>query len=93
AADTDLADMAALVKRIVQAHGSQSVGFAELISAAQEGGLFARVLPDQGEPDRSQRSAFSRMLTRYHKCTFENTRFFIDGKGHQRRYRVEITQF
>ena len=93
AADTDLADMAALVKRIVQAHGSQSVGFVELISAAQEGGLFARVLADQGEPDRSQRSAFSRMLVRYHKCTFENARFFVEGKGHQRRFRVEITQF
>lgn len=92
AADTDLADMGALVKRITQTHGSQSVGFAELVAAAQEGGLFTRVLPDQGEPDRSQRSAFSRMLTRYNRCRFENARFFVDGKGHQRRFRIEFSQ-
>jgi hypothetical protein len=92
AGDTDLADMAALVQRIAQDHGGEPVGFTELVATAQAGGLFQRVLPDEGEPDRAQRSAFSRLLARYDRTRFAAGQFHIDGKGHQRRFRVEPAQ-
>ena len=69
------------------------VEFTELVASAQAGGLFGRVLPEEGEPDRAQRSAFSRMLTRYHRTRFAAGQFHVDGKGHQRRFRVEQVEF
>lgn len=93
AADTDLADMRALVERIGKGQHQRSVDFAQLVAEAQEAGLFTRLLPEEGEPDRSARSALSKVLTRFHKCTLGTYQFAVDGKGHQRRFRIERIDF
>jgi hypothetical protein len=93
AADTDLADMRALVERVANGQHRRSVDFAQLVAVAQEAGLFTRLLPEEGEPDRSVRSAFSKLLSRYHKCSLGNLQFNVDGKGHQRRFRIEQIGF
>ncbi len=87
AADTDLADMRALVERM--AEGGQSLTFTEVVGLAQEAGLFVHFIPDEGDLDRSARTAFSKLLRRYERCVLGQWRFHAQGNGHTRRFRVQ----
>ena len=51
--------------------------------------MFPRLIPEEGEPDRSARSAFSKILGRYDGCIVGQHRFAIEGKGHRRRFLLQ----
>jgi len=86
AADTDANDMRSLVGLVAQGEAFKTSSFADLVNTAQSAGLFLRLIPEEGEPDRSGRTAFSRILGRYNGCVVGRHRFVIEGKGHSRRF-------
>jgi hypothetical protein len=73
---------------IIQGTTGCSVEFSDLVNFAREGGLFPRLIPEEGDLDRASRSAFSKLLARYDQCAIGSCRFAINGKGHNRRFYV-----
>jgi len=81
------------MRTLVSALGAQGTGvkFAELVELAREHGLFETCIgrAEDGKIDRPERTAFSRLLTRYDRRLVLGLRFLVEGKGRARRYRVE----
>jgi hypothetical protein len=86
AADTDGADMRELVKLL----GTTPVKFDDLVETAQGHGLFERLIGNSGDDLKPpQKSAFGKLLRRYDRRIFGDTkRFVVEGKGHSRRFYV-----
>lgn len=89
AADTDLSDMLTLVQGLGGVESARTLTFTDLIAHAQERGLFTRLIPEEGDLERSSRSALSKLLTRFDRCALGGWRFSIQGSGRNRRFRVE----
>jgi hypothetical protein len=86
-ADPDGQDMRLLVNAM--ALKPKPLAFAELVKLSQDEGLFEGIVGTSPEIDRSAKAAFGCLLGRYDRRVVSNWRFLSDGKGHQRRYRVE----
>jgi len=88
----DLEDMMELVKLIRQTNANRPIDFEKLAGIAAEHGLFERVTDGNSANtmDRSDKAKFGRLLKGYDARTFGDDRltFYIDGKGHSRRFRV-----
>lgn len=91
AADVSGADMRSLVAAIVGDDDTllRAVRFDELVEIAQGNGLFENIIPENGELDNRQRSTLGKLLRTYNGRFIGNCRFHIDGKGHNRKFRVE----
>jgi hypothetical protein len=64
---------------------------AELAELCRKVGVFTTCVGNsESEMLRSHRSSFGRMLARYNKRLVGSLRFVSEGKGHQRRYVVEV---
>jgi Bifunctional DNA primase/polymerase, N-terminal len=88
-ADPDAEDMRTLVSALA-AQGT-GVKFAGLVELARDHGLFETIIgrTEDGKLDRPERTAFSRVLTRYDRRQVLDFRFLVEGEGKKRRYRVE----
>jgi hypothetical protein len=85
--DADAADMRSLVAamEIVRKYANR-----ELMDLARREELFPGLVGrSDDEMTASQRSAWGRMLSRYHDRAVGEHRFFSDGKGHSRRFWAE----
>jgi hypothetical protein len=87
--DTDGQDMRKLAAHIIDGCVLKSVDFEELVTVCQTHGLFERVLGTEGDLDRKQKSAFSKLLKRYDRRIIHDCRFTLEGEGHGRRYKFE----
>jgi hypothetical protein len=88
AADLDGADMHELVKLISECE-AESLTFDELVSLSRDHGLFERIIGnDDVALKPAERSKLGKLLKRYDRRLFAQGRFFIDGKGRHRKYRV-----
>jgi hypothetical protein len=87
AADTDSTDMRQLVRLLAS---GEEVRFDDIVSKAREYGLFERFVGSDTDPlTPSMKSAFGKLLRRYHLRRFDgNNVFDVEGSGHSRRFRV-----
>jgi hypothetical protein len=90
AADQDGADMRALVKAIANGSQLKAVQFEEVVDVARAGGLFDWIIPPDGDLEIKAKSAFGKLLARYDRRLVNGYRFTLEGKGHSRRFKVEI---
>jgi putative DNA primase/helicase len=89
-ADEDGADMQTLVAAMARSKGRVFKG-EDLIRICREQGVFVGLvgLGVAAEMTKAQNSAFGYMLKRYDNRAVGGHKFIIDGKSHQRRFRVE----
>jgi hypothetical protein len=86
-ADEDGAAMRTLVEAMTP---GQPYGFKEIAKLAYDANVFSGLVGNSpAMMDSAQRSAFGYVLRRYHNRKVRNSTFFIDGKGHAKRYRIE----
>jgi hypothetical protein len=87
-ADPDSEDMRKLASEM--ANDPSEWTFGRIVQAARDNGLFERIIgTDDRDLDRPQKSALAKLLGRYDHRLIRNHRFFVEGKGKTRRYRVE----
>lgn len=92
AADQDGADMRALVKAIADGAVLKVVEFDEVVAAARSGGLFEWCVPPEGELDTKSKATLGKLLKSYDRRLIGGFRFALEGKGHARRFKVEVHQ-
>lgn len=93
AADQDGNDMRSLVKAIADGAKLRSVEFADIVNIARKDGLFEWLVPDNDEPlDAKAKATLANMLKGYDRRLVGGYRFTLEGKGHARRFKVEIHQ-
>jgi len=86
-ADPDSEDMRSLVKEM--SAKSAPLTFAEVVTLAQQHGLFESIIGTDASLDRREKSAFGRLLARYdHRLVWE-CRFVVEGQARTRRYKIE----
>jgi hypothetical protein len=88
-ADTDGDDMRNLVA--VMATKGKPLTFDDLTTVARELGCFESIIGTGIEFKRAERSRLGCLLARYDKRLVGGYRFLIDGKGHSRKFRVDVT--
>jgi hypothetical protein len=85
--DTDTADFSALVERMT---AGERYTFEDVATAADEAGLFERILSDrdrEGALTRGAKSKFAKLLARYdRRRVTANGIFAVEGKGKTRRF-------
>ena len=89
AADADGADMGTLVGALANGGAIKSVTFDDLLETALQHGLFETILPDDEGLDRSARAKLGNLLRSYDRRLIGGFRFSLEGRGRNRRYRVE----
>ncbi len=90
AADTNGTDMRSLITSIADGAQLKVVKFDETLKAAQDGGLFSWILPDDGgEIDRRAKAVFAGILKRYDRRIVGDYRFTVLEKGRNRRFQLE----
>ena len=88
AADVDLDDMRALAAAM---DPNDRMTFDEVVSLCRDRGLFDRIIGPSGDLDRSAKSAFGKLLSKYEKRILaKQRRFTIEGKGRSRCYRSPL---
>jgi hypothetical protein len=87
-ADTDGDDMRNLVAAMAT-NGKPLTAY-ELTSLARELGCFDDILGGGAELKKAEQSRLGKLLGRYDKRLVGGYRFVIEGKGHSRRYRVDV---
>jgi hypothetical protein len=92
AADQDGTDMRALVKAIANGSRLKAVQFDEIVDAARSSGLFDWCIPPEGDLDTKTKSTFGKLLKSYDRRLVNGYRFSLEGKGHARRFKVEVHQ-
>jgi hypothetical protein len=92
AADRDGADMRALVKALAGDSPLKVVQFEDVIETARSGELFEWLLPPDGDLDRKARSTLGNLLRSYDRRLIGGYRFSIEGKGHSKRFKVEVAR-
>ena len=92
AADQDGTDMRALVKGIADGAHLKVVQFDELVEVARAGGLFDWCIPAEGELEAKSKSSFGKLLKSYDRRLVNGYRFTLEGKGHAKRFKVEVHQ-
>jgi hypothetical protein len=92
AADRDGADMRALVKAIANGSRLKAVQFDEVVDAARAGSLFEWCIPPEGDLDTKTKSTLGKLLRSYDRRLVGGFRFTLEGKGHARRFKVEVHQ-
>jgi hypothetical protein len=86
-ADEDGAAMRSLTEAM---EPGKEYDFKGITSLARDEDVFLGLVGNPIMMDSAQRSAFGYVLKRYHKRRVGDCTFFIDGKGHARRYRIEL---
>ena len=74
-----------------QKHGAGPIDFEDIVKAAQERSFFDFILGDGGHTlEMPQRVRFAKLLKRYDRMVFgsERLRFYIEGTGHGRKFRI-----
>jgi hypothetical protein len=89
AADTELADMRNLVAALAKDGPVRPVDFGELVELARAKGLFAEVLPPEGDLDRAAKSELGKLLRRFDGRLVADCRFKVLGAGKSRKFSVE----
>jgi putative DNA primase/helicase len=89
AADTDGADMRALVKAIADGASLKQVAFDEITEVARSEGLFTRIITDDKALDAKGKATLAALLKRYDRRLIGGFRFTLLGKGRSRRFQVE----
>lgn len=89
AADTDSADMRALVAAVANGSAVKEVDFPVLVDIAQSGGLFPNIIPEHGELEPQSRARMAAILKRYDGRLVGDCRFRLLGKGRNRSFQVE----
>jgi hypothetical protein len=89
AADVDGADIRSLVKVLGEGALERTFKFSEIVTAAQQDGLFERILPEDCEPDIKTRAVLSKLIGAYDGRLIAGFRLIVEGKGHKRVYRVK----
>jgi hypothetical protein len=92
AADQDGSDMRALVKSIANGARFKSVQFEEVVDTARANGLFEWCIPPDGDLDTKAKSSLGKLLKSYDRRLVGGFRFTLEGKGHARRFKVEVHQ-
>jgi hypothetical protein len=92
AADQDGTDMRALVKALANGAQPKAVQFDEVVEVARVGGLFDWLIPADGDLDAKAKSTFGKLLKSYDRRLVNGYRFSLEGKGHARRFKVEVHQ-
>ncbi|MGB8355154.1 MAG: hypothetical protein WCD79_14750 [Chthoniobacteraceae bacterium] len=88
--DTQVADMASLVKALFAKHRTEGVKFSEMVAIAREHKLFTGILVPGNELGRAEKTALGRLFSSFDQRMFgSGLRFVILGKGHARRYAVQ----
>ncbi len=93
--DTDRADFVQLVLVLHAEQEFARLDFSGVVTIAAKHGLFERGIGDGEGLDRSTKARFAKYLARHDAIVFPGTpslRFCIEGKGHQRTYRVEVVK-
>jgi len=94
AGNSDGDDMTELVAQIRTAHVDRPIDFEQLTMIAAERGLFERITGGNSINglDRSEKARLGKLLKSYDQRVFGEGRlaFLIEGRGHQRRFRVEV---
>lgn len=90
AADIDGEDMRALVRALAGDSILKAVKFDEVVTTARDAGLFEWAIPDDGDMDAKSKATFGCMLKRYDRRLIGGYRFSLEGKGHSRRFKVEV---
>ena len=92
AADVDGDDMRALIEVMVPKGKTEVTettrDFGQLVELARSNGLFSRLVPDDGEMDRRDRTSLSALFSRFDRRMVGHCRFTAEGKGHSRIYRA-----
>jgi hypothetical protein len=80
------------MRRLVQAmQPGRRYTFIEIVQLCQSNGCFDSLVGEVGmDLKNPSRVTLSRLLGRYENRLVRDYRFVIDGKGHTRRYRVEL---
>jgi hypothetical protein len=86
-ADPDSEDMRSLVKEM--SAKPAPLTFAEVVTLAQQHGLFESTIGTDASLGRREKSAFGRLLARYDHRLVSECRFRVEGAGHARRYRIQ----
>lgn len=86
-ADQDGDDMRRLVAAM--AKDQKSYSFAEVVEVAKREGCFESIIGDGNELQRADKVRLARLLARYETRLVGSWLFRAEGKGHNRRYRVE----
>lgn len=92
AADQDGTDMRTLVRTIANGAKLKSVQFEEVVDMARDAGLFEWCIPPDGDLEPKAKSSFGKLLKSYDRRLINGYRFTVEGKGHARRFKVEIHQ-
>jgi hypothetical protein len=92
AADQNGSDMRALVKTIANGSQLKVVPFEEVVDAARAGGLFDWCIPPDGDLDTKSKATLGKLLKSYDRRLIGGFRFALEGKGHARRFKVEVHQ-
>ncbi len=85
-ADQDGDDMRRLVEGM---EVGTALTFGKVVAVAKEKGCFENIIGGDNAVKRADRVKLSRLLARYDKRLAGQRRFVIEGKGHNRKYRVE----
>jgi hypothetical protein len=90
--DTDTEDMRELCKAMCNGSLLKAVSFDELVGISRENGLFTRLIPDKDDDklDYKARSIFGKILKSFDRRLIGSHRFTIQGKGHNRKFQVEL---
>jgi hypothetical protein len=91
-ADQAGADMRMLVSELGNCSQSKLVKFEDIIEVARKHGLFEGLVREEGEPDAKAKASLGLLLKRYDRRLIGDHRFSLEGKGHQRRFRVEAVK-
>lgn len=89
--DTEGDQIGKLMTALYEKHCADTMHFEHIVKAAQERSLFEYLLGDgKGTPEMPQRVKFAKLLKRYDRMVFggERLRFYIEGTGHGRKFRI-----
>jgi hypothetical protein len=71
----------------------QPYSFAEIVSLCQTNGCFDAIVGEAGaDLTNANRVTLARLLCRYDDRLIKHCRFIIEGKGHKRRYHIEMVE-
>lgn len=91
AGDTEIDDIAKLISALHLQHGTGTMDFEDIVTAAQKDGLFMHILGDGKESlEMPQRIRFAKLLKKFDRMVFgfDRLRFHVLGTGHSRRFRI-----
>lgn len=90
----DGGDMLTLVRVMRENHAERPIDFEKLAELAAVGGLFERITDGHtaNGMERADKARFGKLLASYHQRMFGDERitFLVEGRGHGRRFRVNI---